>query len=104
MARAQSRPDVIRVGTAGWSIPRASAPRFPGAGSHLERYARLFSAAEINSSFHRAHTVQTYAKWAALTPPDFQFAVKCPRVITHDLQLRLDTRGRLPVQDNLSPT
>lgn len=101
MARAQSRPDVIRVGTAGWSIPRASAPRFPGAGSHLERYARLFSAAEINSSFHRAHTVQTHAKWAALTPPDFQFAVKCPRVITHDLQLR---RSRAPLEQFIGET
>ncbi|MDO8793936.1 MAG: DUF72 domain-containing protein [Vicinamibacterales bacterium] len=35
-----------------------------------------------------------YAKWAASTPPDFRFAVKLPRTITHDQKLR---RARLPL-------
>jgi uncharacterized protein YecE (DUF72 family) len=81
----------IRVGTAGWSIPRASAHRFADEGTHLYRYARYFSCAEINSSFHRPHTSLTYAKWAASTPDDFCFAVKLPRAITHDQQLRRAT-------------
>jgi uncharacterized protein YecE (DUF72 family) len=79
---------VIRVGTAGWSIPRASAERFAGAGSHLERYARVLSCAEINSSFHRPHARKVYEKWAAATPEDFRFAVKMPRTVTHDAKLR----------------
>ena len=78
----------IRVGTAGWSIPRASAFHFEGPGTHLERYARSFRCAEINSSFHRPHAAATYAKWRDGTPPDFRFAVKMPRTITHDLKLR----------------
>lgn len=78
----------IRVGTAGWSIPRASAPRFPGEGTHLERYARWLRCAEINSSFYRPHSHATYARWRARTPPDFRFSVKMPKVITHELKLR----------------
>jgi uncharacterized protein YecE (DUF72 family) len=83
MARA---PD-IRVGTAGWSIPRASAFRFNSTGTHLQRYARGFRCAEINSSFYRRHTAATYAKWRDSTPPAFRFAVKMPRTISHELKL-----------------
>jgi uncharacterized protein YecE (DUF72 family) len=43
---------------------------------------------EINSSFHRPHAAATYAKWRDSTPPDFRFAVKVPRTITHDLKLQ----------------
>ena len=78
----------IRVGTAGWSIPRASAFRFEGPGTHLERYARSLRCAEINSSFYRPHAAATYAKWRDSTPPDFRFAVKMPRTITHELKLQ----------------
>src|SRR4051812_31342296 len=82
----------INIGTAGWSIPRVSALHCPDGGTHLERYARLFNCAEINSSFHRPHAAATYAKWAASTPPDFRFAVKLPRTITHDEKLRRPQR------------
>ena len=78
----------IRVGTAGWSIPRAATSRFDLTGTHLERYSRRFDCAEINSSFHRPHAATTYANWRASTPPAFRFAVKIPRAITHDLKLR----------------
>jgi len=76
------RMDVF-IGTAGWSIPRESAARFPGEGTHLERYARQLNAVEINSSFYRAHKPETYARWAACTPQGFRFAVKAPKEITH---------------------
>lgn len=79
---------MIVIGTAGWSIPRAVSDAFAGPGTHLERYARVFHGAEINSSFHRPHAFKVYAKWAAMTPPDFRFAVKLPRTITHDQRLR----------------
>jgi uncharacterized protein YecE (DUF72 family) len=85
----------IFIGTAGWSIPRASAARFAGEGTHLERYARVLGCAEINSSFYRPHAASTYARWAASTPPDFRFAVKVPRSITHEGQLR---KARQPLE------
>jgi uncharacterized protein YecE (DUF72 family) len=40
----------------------------------LERYATRFSAAEINSTFHRSHKPQTLTRWAASVPDDFRFA------------------------------
>ncbi|RYF80978.1 MAG: DUF72 domain-containing protein [Comamonadaceae bacterium] len=78
----------LRVGTAGWSIARAMADHFPGAGSHLARHARVLNCAEVNTSFYRSHRSEVYARWAAQTPPGFRFAVKLPRSITHDLRLR----------------
>jgi len=93
-------PRVV-VGTAGWSIPRGVADRFPGAGSHLQRYARVLAGAEINSSFYRPHAASTYAKWAAATPPHFRFAVKVPKVITHEQQLRA---ARRPLERFLAET
>lgn len=77
----------IRVGCAGWSIPGAQAARFPGEGTHLERYARRFAAGEINSSFYRPHRPATYQRWAASTPDGFRFAVKVPKEITHTRRL-----------------
>ena len=77
----------LRIGCAGWAIPRRHAAAFPGSGSHLERYARRFTAVEINSSFYRPHRRSTYERWAAAVPDDFAFAVKAPQEITHRLRL-----------------
>jgi len=77
-----------RIGCAGWSIPRDVAQRFPGEGSHLERFSRALNAAEINTSFYRPHKPETYQRWADSVPDDFRFAVKLPRTITHDAKLR----------------
>jgi uncharacterized protein YecE (DUF72 family) len=76
-----------RIGTAGWTIPKPHAGAFPSEGSHLARYAQRFNAVEINTSFHRPHRTTTYARWAATVPPDFAFAVKLPRTITHERRL-----------------
>ena len=76
-----------RIGCAGWSIDRQSAPRFPGDGSHLQRYAAVLTAAEINSSFYKPHQATTYARWADSVPADFRFSVKLPRSISHDQKL-----------------
>ena len=94
------RPKIF-VGTAGWSIPRASAHRGEGDGTHLQRYARVFRCAEINSSFHRPHAATTYARWAASTPADFRFAVKVPKLITHVQKLR---QSRAALQQFLDET
>jgi uncharacterized protein YecE (DUF72 family) len=63
---------------------------FPEQGSHLERYAAVFNAAEINSSFYRPHRRATYERWAASVPDDFAFAMKLPRAITHEARLKVD--------------
>lgn len=56
---------------------------FPIGGTHLERYAAVFNAVEINTSFYRPHQVKTYERWAASVPDTFRFSVKAPRTMTH---------------------
>ncbi len=80
--------NLIRIGCAGWSVSFGQPEQFPSRGSHLQRYATRFNAVEINTSFYRFHQPATYARWAASVPDDFQFAVKAPREITHQLRLR----------------
>jgi len=77
----------VRVGCAGWSIPRQHADRFPEGGSHLARYAQRLPAVEVNSSFYRPHRPSTYARWAAETPEGFAFSLKIPKEITHHRRL-----------------
>jgi uncharacterized protein YecE (DUF72 family) len=78
----------LRIGTAGWSIPTSEKERFPGSGSHLERYAHRLGAAEINSTFHRSHRRSTYERWAANVPDHFRFSAKLPKAISHNRELR----------------
>jgi len=78
----------IRVGTAGWAVPRAVAGEFGAEGSALERYATRLDAAEINSTFWRRHRTGTMARWRDAVPRTFRFSVKLPRTITHDHALR----------------
>jgi uncharacterized protein YecE (DUF72 family) len=90
---------VIYVGSAGWNIPRAHKGRFPDQGSQLQRYSARLNAAEINTSFYRPHSPATYERWAASVPERFRFAVKIPKVITHERGL---TRAREPLERFLS--
>lgn len=78
----------VLVGCAGWALSSAVARFFPIEGTHLERYAQVFSAVEINSSFYREHQVKTYQRWAASVPDSFRFSVKMPRAVTHEHRLR----------------
>jgi len=78
---------MIRVGCAGWSIPKSFSAAFPEEGSHLRRYSERLDTVEINSSFYRSHQRKTYARWADSVPPDFRFSVKLPRAITHEARL-----------------
>ena len=78
---------LIRIGTAGWAIPAAVREALRREGTALERYAACFDSAEINSCFHRPHRRSTYQRWAESVGPDFRFAVKLPKLITHERRL-----------------
>ena len=73
----------IRVGCAGWNIPKLASRHFDCTGSHLERYAAVFNCCEVNSSFYRVHMQKTWERWATSVPDDFRFAVKMSKAITH---------------------
>jgi len=46
------------------------------------------NSAEINAAFYSLQRPDRYRSWAAQTPPDFRFAVKGGRYITHMKRLR----------------
>jgi uncharacterized protein YecE (DUF72 family) len=82
----------FHVGTAGWTVPKQHMPLFSQLTKgtklpHLHCYANRLSCVEINSSFHRPHRRATWERWAAMTPPDFRFAVKAPKAVTHIAEL-----------------
>ena len=78
------------IGTAHWSIPLSAAADFPGPGQHLDRYSRILSCAEINSTFYRPPLPATLRRWATQVPADFRFSVKAPKSITHTQSLSCD--------------
>lgn len=84
MSRGATR---IRLGCAGWSLPKESAAQFGAEGTHLERYASQFNAVEINSTFYKVHRQSTFSRWAQSVPDDFRFSVKVPKEITHHKKL-----------------
>ena len=42
----------------------------------------MLSTVEVNSSFYRLPSAETFERWAATVPDGFRFAVKMPRAIT----------------------
>jgi uncharacterized protein YecE (DUF72 family) len=80
----------IRIGCAGWNVPRQAASHFELEGTHLERYSRGLNCCEINSSFYRPHKYSTWARWADSIPEEFRFSVKVARTITHEGGLKCE--------------
>jgi uncharacterized protein YecE (DUF72 family) len=74
------------VGTSGWHYRDWRGPFYPPkepVKSWLVRYAEQFSTVELNNAFYRLPAAETFAGWAAQTPPGFLFAVKASRYLTH---------------------
>ena len=65
--------------------------------SRLSAYSRVFNTAEINSTFYSYPNPGMAFGWAKFTPPDFKFAVKLNRLITHEKRLDI-SKG---VEDDL---
>lgn len=78
----------LRIGTSGFSYPQWKTAFYPKGTAALAHYARHFDTVEINNSFYRLPAPETLKRWAGLVPPDFCFAVKAWRGITHGGRLR----------------
>ena len=79
----------IWIGTAGWSIPRATASRFDSVGTHLERYSRRLRLRGDQFVVPPATRREPLTRSGVTAlPAGFQFAVKIPRTITHELKLQ----------------
>ena len=82
---------MIYVGTSGWVYPHWRRVFYPpglAQARELPFYAERFVTVEINGTFYRMTTPKSVARWRAAVPPDFLFAVKGSRYITHMLKLR----------------
>ncbi|MGW4368217.1 DUF72 domain-containing protein [Nocardia takedensis] len=53
----------------------------------LRHYASHCTAVEGNTTFYATPTVRTVTGWAEQTDPDFRFAMKLPRTVTHERRL-----------------
>ena len=76
------------VGVAGWSIPSDQADLATGAGTHLQRYAGIFNAVELNRTFYALPRAATVRKWVECVPEDFRFSLKLSKAITHELKFQ----------------
>jgi uncharacterized protein YecE (DUF72 family) len=81
---------MLRVGTVGWVIERAVVRHFSRDGNDLKRYSRTLNCVEIESTYHRYPRPITWNRWAATVRKGFRFAVRAPRVLTHQRQLAGD--------------
>lgn len=84
-----SRGDLL-LGTQGFSFDDWVGPFYPQGTAkrrYLEEYANQFRSVEIDSSFYGTPRATTVQGWYDRTPPDFIFAAKFPRLITHDMKL-----------------
>ena len=81
----------IQIGTSGWHYDHWVGPFYPqGMKSRdfLPFYAQHFAIAEINNTFYQLPQPETLADWREATPPDFEFACKASRFITHMKKLK----------------
>ena len=49
----------------------------------FEYYCRYFNTLELNVTFYRFPQLKFLQNWYDISPPDFNFSVKAPRLITH---------------------
>jgi uncharacterized protein YecE (DUF72 family) len=81
----------VHIGTSGWNYPAWVGPFYPPGtrpAEFLTFYSRAFRTVEVDSTFYAVPEVRTVRSWAARTPPDFLFALKMPKEVTHELRLR----------------
>lgn len=80
-----------RIGTSGWVYPHWRGilypPGLPQSGWYA-RYAEAFDTVEINYSFYRLPSEETFDRWREQAPEGFLYAVKASRYITHVKRLK----------------
>jgi uncharacterized protein YecE (DUF72 family) len=84
-------PGQIRIGISGWTYKPWRGDFYPAGlaqKKELAYAASLFPSIEINGTFYSLQRPSSFAAWDAQTPPDFVFAIKGSRYITHMLRLR----------------
>jgi uncharacterized protein YecE (DUF72 family) len=79
------------VGTSGWSYNHWRGLFYPSDLPQREwftHYLKYFLSVEINYTFYRLPSSKTFVRWRRQSPPEFVYALKAPRTITHLRKLR----------------
>jgi uncharacterized protein YecE (DUF72 family) len=58
------------------------------ASEFLPTYSRAFRTVEVDSTFYAVPDARAVRAWTERTPPDFTFALKMPKEVTHERRLR----------------
>ena len=83
--------DKITIGTSGWSYKEWEKIFYPNSKvPKLTYYSKIFSTAEIDSTFYAYPTRGLALGWVRNTPAEFEFSAKIPKLITHDKKLDLE--------------
>jgi uncharacterized protein YecE (DUF72 family) len=81
----------VRVGCSGWQYKDWRGRFYPitlPQKEWLKYYAEAFDTVEVNNSFYRLPTEETFSSWRERTPDNFLFAVKASRYLTHLKRLK----------------
>ena len=81
----------VLIGTSGWQYRDWRGRFYPQKLPQrlwLEHYAQHFATVESNNAFYRLPERETFVAWRERTPPDFRWAVKASRFLTHIKRLR----------------
>jgi uncharacterized protein YecE (DUF72 family) len=78
------------IGTSGWRYDAWREDFYAGrpASDWLRFCAGKFTGIEVDATFYRLQTAETFRRWRRETPPDFRFAIKANRYLTHNRKLR----------------
>jgi uncharacterized protein YecE (DUF72 family) len=82
----------LYVGTSGWSYPPWRGGFYPQDArpkDFLRYYAGRLPSVELNASAYQLPSEHHFTTWAEQVPPEFRFAVRMPRLITHGSRLGL---------------
>jgi uncharacterized protein YecE (DUF72 family) len=74
------------IGTSGWQYKHWRGRFYPPdlkTAAWFNYYAERFQTVEVNNSFYRQPSDDTWKHWAEGAPPRFRYAVKANRFITH---------------------
>lgn len=80
----------LYIGTQGWNYADWVGSFYPPGtrpADYLRIYSRVFRTVELDTTFYATPRMNVVARWAEITPDDFVFAAKVPRLITHDQRL-----------------
>jgi uncharacterized protein YecE (DUF72 family) len=81
----------LRIGTSGWIYSHWRGVFYPAdlpTQRWLSFYAEHFSTVEVNNTFYRLPSAETFMEWRRQAPTGFVYAVKASRYLTHLKKLK----------------